>query len=150
MQFRDATPEDLYDVISLLADDPLGAQREHHTSPLPAAYQEAFEHMCRQEGNRLIVAVSDTGAVKGCLQLTVTAGIARLGASRATIEGVRIHSDMRAQGLGRRLFEFAIEEARLAGCGLVQLTTDRERPDAHRFYKSLGFEASHIGMKLKL
>jgi GNAT superfamily N-acetyltransferase len=57
---------------------------------------------------------------------------------------------MRAQGLGRRLFEFAIEEARLAGCGLVQLTTDRERPDAHRFYKSLGFEASHIGMKLKL
>ena len=150
MKFRDAIADDLYDVVGLLADDMLGAAREQHEQPLPAAYSDAFEDLTKQSGNRLIVAVDEDGAIKGCLQLTITAGIARQGARRATIEGVRVASDLRGTGLGTELFEFAIAEARKAHCALIQLTTARTRPDAHRFYEGLGFEASHIGMKLHL
>lgn len=150
MQFRDAKREDLYGIVGLLADDLLGVKREAYISPLPRAYYRAFERLSAQEGNRLIVAVDEVSAIQGCLQLTITAGLARLGTSRATIEGVRVSAAMRGKGLGKQLFQFAIEEARAAGCGLVQLTTDKERSDAHRFYESLGFEPSHVGMKLKL
>lgn len=150
MKFRDAVENDLYDIVALLADDVLGAEREKLTDPLPKEYLNAFNLLEQQSGNRLIVAVNDSGDIKGCLQLTVTAGIARRGAVRATIEGVRVSSGERGTGLGAALFEYAIEQARESGCGLVQLTTDRGRPDAHRFYERLGFEPSHIGMKLKL
>lgn len=150
MKFRDATENDLYDIVALLADDVLGEQRELLRDPLPKEYLTAFNALTQQIGNRLIVAVDNSGDIKGCLQLTITAGIARRGATRATIEGVRVSSDERGTGLGAALFEYAIEEARKSRCSLVQLTTDRERPDAHRFYERLGFEPSHIGMKLKL
>ena len=150
MQFRDATQNDIYYIVGLLADDILGASREQHELPVPNAYLNAFETLSKQSGNRLIVAVDDAGTIQGCLQLTITAGLARRGMSRATIEGVRVASDVRGTGLGKKMFEFAIDEARKANCGLVQLTTDRERPDAHRFYDALGFEASHMGMKLHL
>jgi len=150
MYFRDAVKSDLYAIVELLADDALGAARERFQSPLPKEYLDAFDLLQQQLGNRLIVVVNDTGQVRGCLQLTFTAGLARRGASRATIEGVRICADDRGIGLGTELFEYAISEARKFGCSLVQLTTDRQRPDAHRFYERLGFEPSHIGMKLKL
>lgn len=150
MKFRAATQDDLHAVVEMLADDVLGAQRERLEDPLPSAYTEAFEAIERQPGNQVIVAVDDNDNVIGCLQLTLTPGLARLGMTRATIEGVRIARDHRNTGLGEELFRFAIDEARRAGCGLVQLTTDRARPDAHRFYERLGFEPSHIGMKRKL
>ena len=86
----------------------------------------------------------------GCLQLTFIPGLSRLGMWRGQIESVRVAADQRGSGLGRRLFEWAIAECRARGCGLVQLTTDKSRPDAKRFYESLGFEASHEGMKLSL
>ena len=148
--FRDATEQDLYAVVALLADDVLGAERETLSDPLPLEYIQAFQELMAQIGNRLIVAVDPGGAIKGCLQLTMIPGIARRGAKRATIEGVRVSRDQRSTGLGTRLFEYAIEEARKAGCQLVQLTTDKARPDAHRFYERLRFEPSHVGMKLTL
>ena len=149
MEIRPATRADLPAVIRMLADDPLGATRERFEDPLPAAYETAFAAMARQEGNQLLVAIVD-GEVAGCLQLTFIPGLSRLGMTRAQIEGVRVSADRRGAGIGRALFEDAIARARTAGCGLVQLTTDKARPDARAFYDSLGFEASHTGMKLAL
>jgi GNAT superfamily N-acetyltransferase len=150
MIFREATEQDLHAIVELLADDTLGATREKLTNPLPVEYTTAFQELTDQIGNHLIVASAPDGSIKGCLQLTITPGIARMGAKRATIEGVRVSRDERNTGLGTKLFEYAIEEAKKAGCQLVQLTTDKARPDAHRFYERLSFEASHVGMKLKL
>ncbi len=149
MRFRDAQREDLDAIVALLADDELGRVRENLETPLPQVYLTAFDELTAQAGNRLIVAVEDDEII-GCLQLTFTAGIARQGLKRATIEGVRVSRDVRGSGIGQKLFEYAIEEARRGGCGMVQLTTDKVRPDTHRFYEALGFEPSHVGMKLML
>ncbi len=146
---RSATAADLTAIVRLLADDPLGAAREKFDEPLPEAYLEAFRAIEAQGGNEILVAESD-GKVVGCLQFTVIPGLARLGMSRGQIEGVRVDRAWRGQGVGEALFRHAIERARAAGCGLVQLTTDKSRPDAHRFYERLGFVASHEGMKLVL
>jgi ribosomal protein S18 acetylase RimI-like enzyme len=149
MQFRDAEAGDLPAIVKLLADDPLGAKRERNEAPLPREYRDAFAAVQRQGGNRIIVA-SEDGAVVGCLQLTLIPGLSRLGMLRAQIESVRVAASHRSRGLGEALFRHAIECARQAGCGLVQLTTDRSRGDALRFYERLGFEATHLGLKLDL
>jgi len=147
--FRLATRDDLSAIVQLLADDELGAKRERHETPLPEAYYRAFAGIEAQPGNELIVGDSD-GRVIACLQLVITPSIARQGAARATIESVRVARDVRGHRLGERLVSFAIERARGAGAALVQLTTDKSRRDAHRFYERLGFKASHEGMKLDL
>jgi GNAT superfamily N-acetyltransferase len=97
----------------------------------------------------VVVAVRQ-GRVVGTLQLTVIPGLSRRGATRSIIEGVRIHADERGSGLGTQLIEWAIDASREQGCQLVQLTSDRTRTDAHRFYERLGFTASHTGFKLQL
>lgn len=150
MKFRDAIGDDLPAIVALLADDSLGSTREDANIPLAQEYITAFKDISAQAGNQLIVIVDEDDIVLGCLQLTIVAGIARRGMKRATIEGVRVHRDLRGSGAGTNLFNYAIERARQAGCGLVQLTTDKDRPDAHRFYEGLGFEPSHVGMKLSL
>lgn len=150
MKFRDATVEDVPAIVEMLADDPLGATREQFTAPLPEAYLNAFEKIDSDPNNRLIVAIDEEQQVRGCLQLTLIPGLNRLGMTRAQIEGVRVHRELRGAKIGTQFFEYAIEEAQKAGCGLVQLTTDTSRPKAHGFYEKLGFEASHVGMKLKL
>lgn len=147
--FRTATREDLPAIVRMLADDPLGATRERYDDPLPQAYFDAFDAMQAQGGNDYILAEVD-GAAAGCLQLTIIPGLSRLGMSRAVIEGVRVAAACRGRGIGEALFRHAIAQARAAGCGLVQLTTDKTRPDALRFYERLGFAASHEGMKLAL
>ncbi len=144
--FRDARPEDVPAIVALLADDLLGAQRE--TAP-DAAYQAAFEQIEADPGSRLIVAEAD-GQVAGTLQLNLVPGMSRHGLLRAQIEGVRVAAGYRRHGLGRAMIEWAIGQARSQGCGLVQLTSDKRRPDAIRFYESLGFTASHEGLKLPL
>lgn len=146
---REATAADLPHVVRMLADDPLGAGREQYADPLPQAYRDAFAAMRAQGGNDLLVAVEDD-AVIGCLQLTIIPGISRLGASRAQIEGVRVAATHRGLGIGELVVRDAIERARRASCTLVQLTTDTTRTDAQRFYERLGFEATHLGMKLRL
>ena len=148
-EFRAATEADLPAIVRLLADDPLGATRERYATPLPAPYRRAFEALQAQSGNEIVLAVED-GEVVGCLQLTIIPGLARLGMARGQIEAVRIAAGHRGAGLGEALFRHAIERARQAGCGLVQLTTDRSRGEAHRFYERLGFVDSHRGMKLSL
>lgn len=150
MHIRDATIDDLDAVVALLADDPLGAAHEQYETPLPAVYVKAFQEITNQPSDRLLVAVDQDDTVTACLQLTITPGISHKGMKRATVEGVRVKRDLRSAGLGKKLLEYAIEEARAAGCGLVQLSSSRTRSGAQRFYEGLGFEASHVGMKLKL
>lgn len=147
---RPATAQDLPAIVTMLADDPLGAQRERNTSPLPAAYLQAFEAIDRDPNNELVVVEGDDGRAVAVLQLTFTPYLTHQGGWRATIEGVRVSSALRGTGVGRAFFAWAIERARARGCHVVQLTTDKQRPDARRFYESLGFAATHEGMKLKL
>lgn len=149
LTIRKATAADLPAIVRMLADDPLGKTRERYAEPLPDAYLKAFADVEAQKGNEILVGVVD-GQVIGCLQLTFIPGLSRLGMMRAQIESVRVDGSRRGEKIGEKLFLEAIERARKAGCGLVQLTTDASRPDAHRFYERLGFEASHVGMKLSL
>jgi len=149
LTFRQATRADLDDIVRLLADDPLGAQRERFVDPLPDSYYAAFAAIAADPHNELIVAQHQDQLV-GVLQLTFIPYLTYQGGWRALIEGVRIAPEFRGQGLGRTLFEWAIERARERGCHLVQLTTDKARPAAKRFYERLGFQASHEGMKLHL
>lgn len=147
--FRRAARGDLENIVRLLADDPLGARREAYTLPLPERYAVAFDAIDRDPNNELVV-VELEGNVVGVLQLTYVPGMTYQGSWRASIEGVRIDASLRSGGLGRSLLLWAIERARSRRCRLVQLTSDKARPDALRFYESLGFVASHEGLKLHL
>ncbi len=133
----------------LLADDPLGAKRERFEIPLPESYLRAFEAIDADPNNELVVACIGPDVV-GVLQLTFIPYLTYQGGWRALIEAVRVDSRQRSRGLGKTMFEWAIARARERGCHLVQLTTDKSRPEAKRFYESLGFVASHEGMKLHL
>jgi GNAT superfamily N-acetyltransferase len=147
--FRRAQRGDLPGIVRLLADDPLGAKRERFADPLPESYLRAFEAVDADPNNELVVACLGEEVV-GVLQLTFIPYLTYQGGWRALIEAVRIDSKHRSKGLGKTLFQWAIERSRSRGCHLVQLTTDKSRPDAKRFYESLGFAASHEGMKLHL
>ena len=149
LKFRPATASDLPVLVAMLADDPLGATREQCTDPLPTAYHKAFEHIDNDPNNELIIATHHDETV-AMLQLTYIPYLTHQGSWRCLIEGVRVHSQYRSQGVGKLLFEWAINRARLKGCQLLQLTSDKQRTDAIRFYQQLGFVASHEGMKLKL
>ncbi len=143
---RRARIEDVPALVALLADDPLGHGREDAEL---AAYEAAFRQIDADE-HQFLACLTDGEDVVGTLQLTIIPGLSRGGALRAQIEAVRIRADRRDHGLGRVLFDWAIAEARRRGCALVQLTTDRSRVDAHRFYGRLGFVDSHRGFKLAL
>jgi ribosomal protein S18 acetylase RimI-like enzyme len=148
-RMRRARIDDLDTIVRLLANDPLGQHRECYGNPLPDAYLVAFKAIDTDPNQLLAVACSDQEVV-GVLQLTFLPNLTYKGAWRAQIEGVRIAAHLRSQGIGRFMFAWAIEQARARDCRLVQLTTDKTRPDARRFYESLGFIASHEGMKLTL
>ncbi|MEV6314211.1 GNAT family N-acetyltransferase [Streptomyces sp. NPDC051776] len=144
---RPAVTADVPAIVAMLADDPLGAQRESPDELAP--YQRAFERLADDPNQRLVVATRE-GRTVGTLQLTLIHGLSRRGATRCVIEAVRIHADERGSGLGTRLIEWALAESRREDCQLVQLTSDASRIDAHRFYERLGFTASHVGFKLVL
>lgn len=147
--FRKAERHDLDALVRLLADDPLGSEREEYTVPLLPSYVHAFEAVSDDPNNELVV-VELAGEVVGVLQLTFIPYLTYKGGWRALIEGVRISAPLRSAGIGRRLFHWAIDRARQRRCHMIQLTSDKTRPEAIRFYESLGFVASHEGMKLHL
>ncbi len=150
MEIRKATKEDVPKIVALLADDKLGKQREHFSLPLPQEYGEAFERIHRDPNQELMVIEDHRGQITGTLQLSFIPYLTYRGGIRAQIEAVRIHKEHRGKGLGRKLFEWAIHRAKERGAHLVQLTTDKKRPEALQFYEQLGFTASHEGMKLHL
>ncbi len=153
IEFRQARRSDLAEIIQLLVDDPIGRTRDVFSEPLDDRYTSAFEAI-DQDSNQFLAVIVDqstgTGTVVGCMQLSFIPGLSRTGMWRGQIENVRVAASLRGGGVGRRFFEWAIERFRERGCGLVQLTSDKTRPDALRFYASLGFEASHEGLKLML
>ena len=147
--FRRAQAADLPAIVALLANDILGQQREDASSPPNPNYVDAFQAILADPNQLQMVATSGDEVI-GTLQLTFIPGLARKGAWRGQIEAVRIAETHRGSGLGQQMFEWAIEQCRVRGCNLVQLTTDKTRSDAHRFYDRLGFAASHTGYKLAL
>ncbi len=149
IRYRRATVADVPVIVQMLADDALGATRERAESPLPQSYYDAFEAIDRDPNIELIVAESG-GEVIGTVQLTYMPGLSRQGMWRALIEAVRVASSERGKGIGAAMIQETIARARARGCGLVQLTSDRSREDAQRFYERLGFKRTHVGMKLSL
>ncbi|MBW9088396.1 GNAT family N-acetyltransferase [Rhizobium wenxiniae] len=148
--FRKASSVDLPAIVALLSDDPLGATREVASETIDQAYLDAFAAIDADSNQLLVVAVDDGDGVIGCLQLSFIPGLSRTGMWRGQIESVRIAAGHRGDGLGATMIEWAVGQARNRGCGLVQLTSDKRRPDAIRFYEKLGFVASHEGLKLDL
>ncbi len=146
---RRATADDLPALVALLADDPLGAAREDASLPLDPRYRAAFDAIAADPHTTLAVA-EEGGAVVGTLQLTILAGLSHRGGRRGQVESVRVAAARRGAGIGARLMAWAVAECRARGCILVQLTTDRTRADAHRFYDRLGFAATHLGYKMRL
>ncbi len=147
IRFEIATAADVSDLARLLADDDLGATRE--VADADAGYTEAFAAVDADPNNEVVVARED-GVVIGMLQLTYTPTLTQRGILRGTIEGVRVSSSHRSQGVGTQMMQWAIERCRTRGCGLVQLTSDLRRDRAIAFYESLGFEHTHAGMKLRI
>lgn len=144
--FRPAQRGDVADVVALLGDDMLGQGREHAALD---RYLAAFDAMQAEGANHLIVG-TDQGKITACYQITFISGLSLSATRRAQIEGVRVASDARGQGIGALLIQDAEARARAAGCTLLQFTTNRARNDAHRFYERLGFTPSHIGYKKSL
>jgi GNAT superfamily N-acetyltransferase len=147
--FRPARRDDLPAIVALLADDPLGRQREVAGATLHPSYADAYLAIER-DSNQLLAVAERQGRIVGCLQLSFIPGLTRHGMWRGQIEGVRVAASVRGGGIGQALLGWAIEECRRRGCGLVQLTSDEQRADAHRFYEALGFRATHRGYKLGL
>ena len=143
---RRAARADVPAILALLADDDLGKLREVPDDP---AYERAFDAI-ESDSNQFLAVAERGGAIAGCFQLTFIPGLSRRGQWRGQIEAVRVRRDLRGLGLGRQMMDWAIKLCRDRGCGLVQLTTDKQRTAAHRFYESLGFVPSHEGMKLRL
>lgn len=141
--------DDVAAIIGMLADDPLGSGRERFENPLPQVYYQAFERVDRDPNLQLVVAVDGEGAVVGCLQLAIMAGLSSQGTSRGLLEDVRVAKHCRSRGIGEQLVQWAVAEARARGCVLVELLTHHTRVDAQRFYERLGFARSHLGMTIR-
>jgi len=148
MNFRKATANDLSAIVEMLADDELGKKRENFQIPLPSDYIEAFEKINSDENQELVVVENEALEVIGTLQLSFIQYLTYRGGIRAQIEAVRIRKDKRGLGIGKTMFEWAINRAQERKAHLLQLTTDKKRPKAIKFYEDFGFTSSHEGMKM--
>jgi ribosomal protein S18 acetylase RimI-like enzyme len=149
VRIRPARSSDVPAIVAMLADDALGRGRERIDDPLPPSYLQAFGKVERDPNIQLVVAEGEGGEVVGCLQLCILPGLSSQGASRGLIEDVRVASRHRSRGIGEQLVQWAIAEAQAKGCRMVELLTHNTRLDAQRFYKRLGFQASHVGMTIR-
>jgi len=148
VNFRKATIKDVPTIVEMIADDALGSKREKYTIPLPKTYYDAFERIDSDSNQELTVVVDEKDEVLGVFQMTFIPYLTYQGGIRAQIEGVRVHKDHRGHGIGKTIFQWAIQRAKERNAHVLQLTTDKKRPDAIHFYESLGFKASHEGMKM--
>ena len=150
MKFRKATKNDIVKIVEMIADDELGITRENYQIPLPTEYLAAFENIDSDQNQELIVVENENSEIIGTLQLSFIQYLTYHGGIRAQIEAVRIRKDKRGLGIGKAMFEWAINRAKERNAHLLQLTTDRKRPKAIKFYEDLGFKATHEGMKMHL
>ena len=149
LTFRRATETDVPAIIKMLADDRLGASREALGAESLPRYLDAFR-VIDADANQFLLVVDDGKEIVGTLQLTFIVGLARGGLKRGLVEAVRVASDRRGEKIGEAMIAWVLDKCRHERCGIVQLTTDKSRTDAHRFYDRLGFEPSHIGYKMML
>ena len=147
---RKTEEDDIPNLVKLIADDELGSKREDYKVPLPKSYTDAFQNILQDKNQELIILENFDKEIIGTLQITFIPYLTYRGGLRAQIEGVRIHKKFRGKGFGKKIFKWAIKIIIDKGAHLVQLTTDKQRPDAVEFYKALGFRDSHIGMKFHL
>ena len=150
MIFRKATKRDVQAIVAMIADDELGKTREIFQVPIPKEYLVAFENINQDDNQELIVVENENREIIGTLQLSFIQYLTYTGGIRAQIEAVRIRKDSRGIGLGAKMFEWAIQRAKERNAHVLQLTSDKKRPEAIRFYEKLGFVASHEGMKMHL
>ncbi|MGB5203696.1 GNAT family N-acetyltransferase [Eudoraea sp.] len=147
---RRAQQKDLPAMVELIANDELGRLRENFKTPLPEQYLNAFDKINSDQNQELMVMSNDSGDIIGTLQLSFIQYLTYQGGIRAQIEAVRVHEDYRNKGIGKELIQWAIDRAKQKEAHVVQLTTDKKRDTAVKFYEKLGFIASHEGMKLHL
>ena len=150
MIIRKAKKEDVSEIVKMISNDDLGRTREDYNDPLPQSYIDAFNNIDSDHNQELVVIENQESEVIGTLQLSFIQYLTYQGGIRAQIEAVRIREDHRGKGIGEKLFKWAIDKAKGKGAHLIQLTTDKKRPEAITFYKKLGFSATHEGMKLHL
>ena len=150
MTIRRANVKDIKSIVQMIANDKLGQLREKYEEPLPKDYLDAFQKIDSDSNQELMVMEDDSGKIIGTLQLSFIQYLTYMGSIRAQIEAVRIHEDFRGKGIGQQLFKWAIQRANEKGAHLLQLTTDKKRPEALRFYEKLGFKTTHEGLKLHL
>lgn len=151
MIFREATIKDVSSIVKIIASDTLGKQRENYQEPLPKQYLDAFNIINNDANNELIVVEDEKNStIIGTLQLTFIQYLAYQGGLRAQIENVFIDENFRGKGIGKKLFEWAIQRAKEKNAHIVQLTSDKQRPKAIKFYTNLGFKPTHEGFKLHL
>ena len=148
MNFRKATINDVSEIIKMMAEDELGKKRENFKNPLPNSYLEAFKNIDADKNQELIVIENKGFQIIGTLQITYIQYLSYCGGTRAQIENVFIRSDQRGLGIGKKVFEWAINRAKEKKVHVVQLTSDKKRPRAIKFYEDLGFKATHEGMKM--
>jgi GNAT superfamily N-acetyltransferase len=150
MKLRKCMKEDVPSIVAMLADDALGSTREDYRDPLPEAYYKAFDEIESDPNQELMVLEDEQGVVIGTLQLSFLQYLTYRGGVRAQIEAVRIRKDHRGVGIGKKMFTWAIARAKERKAHVLQLTTDKKRPQAITFYEGLGFSSTHEGMKLHL
>lgn len=150
LKIRKAKKSDVPAIVAMIAKDKLGKLREDYQDPLPKKYYAAFENITADPNQKLMVMETESKQIIGTLQLSFTQYLTYQGGIRGQIEAVRVHEDFRGQGIGQQLFEWAIRTAKEKKAHVVQLTTDKKRTEALKFYEKLGFKASHEGMKLHL
>lgn len=148
--FRKAKESDIPNIVKMLADDTLGVNREDYKKPLPQKYYDAFQNIIQDKSQELLIIYNYRDNIIGTLQLTFIPYLTYKGGLRAQIEAVRVHKDFRGGGFGRKIFEWAINRCKDRGAHMIQLTTDKQRPEGIKFYKAIGFNDSHIGMKFYL
>ena len=148
MIFRKALRNDLSTIVEMIADDELGKVRENFKTPLPSEYYDAFDNIASDNNQELVVVENANGEIIGTLQLSFIQYLTYQGGIRAQIEAVRVKKNQRGLGIGKAMFEWAIDRAKKRNAHLLQLTTDKKRPEAIKFYTDLGFKANHEGMKM--
>jgi ribosomal protein S18 acetylase RimI-like enzyme len=148
MTFRKATEKDIPAIVIMMANDMLGKKRENYQLPLPIEYLNAFKNIDADKNQELIVLENENSEIIGTLQISFIQYLSYCGSIRAQIESVIIKEDQRGLGIGKKMFEWAINRARQKHANVVQLTSDKQRPRAINFYENLGFKATHEGMKL--
>lgn len=149
LTYRNATAADLPFIIALIVEDSVIQTDDDPADAGHAEYVDALAEITADPNEEMII-VDEDGVAVGCFQLSYLPGLMRRGMKRGQIEVVHVAETHRNRGIGGEMMRWAVERCRQNNCSMVQLTSNKKRTDAHRFYERLGFLKSHEGFKLYL